>query len=313
MYIVLDLEWNQLFPGQSGIPNREGMILRTEIIQIGAVKLDAAGDIVDSFSTLVCPVGKKPLNPNITKVTGLRREMLKDSPFFPEAVERLRAWCGEDPVFLSWGRDDLPVFLSNLQYHGYPFDFCENWYDAQPIFARQNELPRQQYSLMSAAEFYSLETEAIQHDALNDAMYAARICQKLDLEKGIRDAGRPEKIPQETVDSGLFPTDRSAVRKGMEMRYVCPACERELVQVRPFVRKNQHRFLTLANCPEHGEQIIQIRCWANGKAHWKLAWQVEKASEEDKNRYEKMRERVLRHVEAVRKRRESGPEKGKSE
>ena len=304
MYIILDLEWNQPFPGQKGKPNAQGMILRTEIIQIGAVKMDVSGNMTDTFSTLVCPVGNKALNPNITRVTGLRREMLADSPSFPEAVEVFREWCGQDCIILTWGRDDLPVFLSNLQYHGCSSEFCEKWYDVQMFFARQNELPKRQYSLKDAVQFYELDLEATLHDAMNDAVYAARICQKLDLEKGIQDAGQPEQMPNETVDPEIFPTDRSAIQKGLKIKYACSFCGMELVQVQPFVRKNQHKLLSIGECPLHGKMTIQIRCWANGKAHWKLGYHVGKMQEEDETRYQKLRVRIMRHREAVQRRKD---------
>ena len=57
-YIVFDLEWNQCPYGK----NREVRELPFEIIEIGAVKLDADRNYVDSYERIVRPSVYKTLN-----------------------------------------------------------------------------------------------------------------------------------------------------------------------------------------------------------------------------------------------------------
>ena len=51
MRIVFDLEWNQ-----AAEKSKEASDLTFEVIELGAVKVDDAGQIVDTFERLVRPV-----------------------------------------------------------------------------------------------------------------------------------------------------------------------------------------------------------------------------------------------------------------
>lgn len=58
------------------------------IIEFGAVKLGDSGEEVDAFSILINP--GMEIEPEITKITGLTNDDLRDAPKFPEAVETIR-------------------------------------------------------------------------------------------------------------------------------------------------------------------------------------------------------------------------------
>ena len=51
-YIVLDFEWNQSTYGREARLRR----LPFEIIEIGAVKLDAQGRVIEEYDTIIRPV-----------------------------------------------------------------------------------------------------------------------------------------------------------------------------------------------------------------------------------------------------------------
>ena len=55
-YITLDLEWNQAYMQQAlAVQKRIGSHLHGEVIQIGAVKLNEAMEIIGSYSIIVKP------------------------------------------------------------------------------------------------------------------------------------------------------------------------------------------------------------------------------------------------------------------
>ena len=54
-YIVLDMEWNQPWPGSYAAQKVLPVQIHGEIIQIGAVRLLETGKIADEFQVLVRP------------------------------------------------------------------------------------------------------------------------------------------------------------------------------------------------------------------------------------------------------------------
>lgn len=54
-YVIFDLEWNQPFANDISFMKRTGLPVSGEIIQIGAVKLDAKLELIDTFSMLIKP------------------------------------------------------------------------------------------------------------------------------------------------------------------------------------------------------------------------------------------------------------------
>ena len=114
-YIVLDMEWNQPWPGSYAAQKVLPVQIHGEIIQIGAVRLLETGKIADEFQVLVRPKYYKKLNSRVSKLTGLRDARLREEGLsFPEALERFRDWIGGPCIFLTWGFDDITVLEDNI-------------------------------------------------------------------------------------------------------------------------------------------------------------------------------------------------------
>ena len=119
-YIVLDMEWNQPWPGSPSSRKVLPVQIRGEIIQIGAVRL-RDGLVTDEFQTMVRPKFYRRLN---RKLTGIKEARLCEEGIpFPEAMQLFRAWCGEDVTFLTWGFDDIGILRENLQLFDLPVDW----------------------------------------------------------------------------------------------------------------------------------------------------------------------------------------------
>ena len=69
--IVFDLEWNIGYQPKTFRYHGTELTLRGEIIQIGAVRIDEAGDILDTFDMTLRPRIFRKLQHHIAKVTGL--------------------------------------------------------------------------------------------------------------------------------------------------------------------------------------------------------------------------------------------------
>ena len=101
-YIVLDLEWNQPWPGSPSSKKKLPVEIHGEIIQIGAVRMLQDQTVADEFQILVRPRYYRRLNKRVSSLTGIKESRLKaEGVSFPEALRQFRAWCGEDCMELS--------------------------------------------------------------------------------------------------------------------------------------------------------------------------------------------------------------------
>ena len=65
-YIVLDMEWNQPWPGSPSAKKVLPVSIRGEIIQIGAVRLTADRQVADEFQVMVRPKFYRKLNKRVS-------------------------------------------------------------------------------------------------------------------------------------------------------------------------------------------------------------------------------------------------------
>ena len=100
-YIILDMEWNQPWPGSPSSRKVLPVAIRGEIIQIGAVRVTEDQSVEDEFQIMIKPKYYRHLNRRVSKLTGIKESRLKEEGVpFPEAMAQFRAWCGEDIIFL---------------------------------------------------------------------------------------------------------------------------------------------------------------------------------------------------------------------
>ena len=83
-YIVMDMEWNQPWPGSYAARKVLPVEIHGEIIQIGAVRMLEDGSVADEFQVLVRPKYYKKLNSRVAKLTGLSDAILREQGYpFP--------------------------------------------------------------------------------------------------------------------------------------------------------------------------------------------------------------------------------------
>lgn len=170
-YIVLDMEWNQPWPGSYAAQKVLPVQIHGEIIQIGAVRLLDNGTVADEFQVLVRPKYYKKLNSRVSKLTGLRDARLREEGLpFPEALKRFRDWIGGECIFLTWGFDDITVLEDNILLHDDEPDWITQWYNAQMIFNAQTGCGTAQKALSTAMELIGIAPSRPAHDALGDAL-----------------------------------------------------------------------------------------------------------------------------------------------
>ena len=184
-YIVLDMEWNQPWPGSPSAKKVLPVQIRGEIIQIGAVRVTEDQQVTDEFQVMIKPKYYRRLNRRVSKLTGIKESQLREEGVaFPEAMEQFRQWCGQDIIFLTWGFDDITILRENLRLYQLDEGWTERWYNAQMIFNAQTDASNAQKALKTAMEIFGIEATRPAHDALGDAYHTALICARLDLQRG---------------------------------------------------------------------------------------------------------------------------------
>lgn len=270
-YIVLDMEWNQPWPGSPSARRVLPVQIRGEIIQIGAVRLTEDQTVADEFQVMIRPKYYRTLNRRVSKLTGIKESRLKAEGIgFAEAIDRFRRWCGEDAVFLTWGFDDIAILRENLQLFQLSTGWISTWYNAQMIFNAQTDGSTAQKSLKTAMEIFQIEATRPAHDALGDAYHTALICARLDLRRGMAEYAQALKSHDNGFHGAELPgcicrkvfydiADKNAALALMSgAENLCPTCGRQMLSSRWFAQAG-HRYMDLATCPEHGKFLIRIR------------------------------------------------------
>lgn len=177
-YIVFDLEWNQPV-NEKSISESKSIF---EIIEIGAVKLDNKGNIIGEFSQIVKPQIYKKLNWHIQKILNIRMSDLANGKSFPYVMKNFIKWCGEKPIFVTWGSQDLTELQHNMDYYNMrPLgDGPIGYYDLQKIFGSFIGEEESSKSLEAAIDILKIEKDIPFHRAFSDAYYTAKVFKKLD-------------------------------------------------------------------------------------------------------------------------------------
>ena len=270
-YIVLDMEWNQPWPGSPSSQKVLPVTIHGEIIQIGAVRVSEDQVIIDEYQQLVLPKYYRRLNKRVSSLTGIKEARLKaEGKPFPEVMESFQRWCGEDCVFLTWGFDDIGILKENMELHGLDSSWVSRWYNLQLIFNAQTDGSSAQKALKTAMAIFGIEPTRPAHDALGDAYHTAIICTRLDLRRGVAEYRRAEKRHEEGFHGADIPdcisrsvhrgyTDKDAVLKAMGGKEnLCPLCKRRMRPSR-WVSQPGHRYMNLSKCAKHGEYLVRVR------------------------------------------------------
>jgi inhibitor of KinA sporulation pathway (predicted exonuclease) len=253
--IGLDLEWN------SGYDKTR----LEEILQIGAVRLDAlGGKITDAFCAYVHPRVHKKLNRTAKALPELQAS--SDSRLdFPQALASFVNWCGDDTEFADWGGDDLTILRQN----------CAFWKVAAPKVTHHLNLQaafslkvgtNHSVALYRAVEYCGVPDAFTYHNAVNDAMYTALVSGWIDpatlallaLPKPVRRlADSPDFPPQPICLTGPYANRRSALSSRGSRRQTCPICGSHVWLHRWYPVGSDH-YLSDFRCRDHGVFLCRL-------------------------------------------------------
>lgn len=265
-YIFLDLEWNQ--PQERAGIITDPVPLYGEVIRIGAVKTDEALNIIGKYHECVIPKYYKKMHYAVQKLTGLESGSITYGYKFPAAYSRFKDWCGKSSVIITWGDEDKKILESNILIHGMETDDSASWYDLQKLYAYVVVKDGRQYSLQSALTQYGLEQELKAHNALNDAVYTARIGRQMDLGKYLENYDilineEEERLKRKKKEKFYktflnIPSIKAALRNPNIMKCRCPLCRRDMTS-REWITVKDDIFINCADCGKHGDFFVRIK------------------------------------------------------
>ena len=296
--IVFDMEWNMGYQPRTFEYHGVEQLVRGEIIQIGAVKMEGQ-EIRDTFRVNLRPRMFKKLHHHVAKVTGLTQKDLNEGMPIAEGLRKFREWCGEDAALGEWGLDDIPVLKQNLYLTGQDENWPTQWYDLQKVYTAQRPLKEGEgLSLESVVERLGIEKGEDFHDALADAMYTAKVIQKVDIAKGL--AAYPNE--EEQLREVLCPADKhrrdftswkgfpdgETWRTDARMHAaVCPDCGKPLIPDSDgmWLTRGNNCLYSMERCDRHGPTLVWLRRSRTDGLHYLFGRATEKADQESQRKW----------------------------
>ncbi|MBI2193190.1 MAG: exonuclease domain-containing protein [Planctomycetes bacterium] len=171
-YVLVDLEATCWEKGTSPA--------RMEIIEIGAVMLDAAaGPVAREFSQFVKPVAEPVLSDFCTRLTSIRQVDVDGADPFPVVFPRFLDWIGSEEFLLgSWGAYDLKQFRTDCARHRMELPAAfERHVNLKQEFAAWKGI--EPCGMKHALRVLGLPLSGTHHRAADDVRNIARIAQQL--------------------------------------------------------------------------------------------------------------------------------------
>jgi 3'-5' exoribonuclease 1 len=167
-FIIFDLEctcWE-------GRPT--GMVMET--IEIGAVKLDPFGDVLDSFNKFIRPSVHQVLSPFCTRLTSISQIDVNRAEKFSLVIEDFMDWIGldEDYWLCSWGGFDQRQLQADCTLHNIDIAWLDFHLNLKQQYTKYKGY-RQPIGLKKAVEREGFEFTGIHHRGISDAENLAKI------------------------------------------------------------------------------------------------------------------------------------------
>jgi 3'-5' exoribonuclease 1 len=166
-YIVLDLEatcWPEKGKFQS------------EIIEIGAVKIDDTKQIIDEFNAFIKPILHPELSEFCKSLTSIQQEQIDNAHGFNHVIEQFKSWIGLENEYMlcSWGFYDKNQFIADCNLHKLDIKWLNTHISIKHQHAEIRKLKRPM-GLGSAIKFEGMKFEGTAHRGIDDARNIARI------------------------------------------------------------------------------------------------------------------------------------------
>lgn len=149
----------------------------TEIIEIGAVKVDRSGDVVDTFSEFVKPMVNPHLSGFCKSLTNISQEEVDGAEYFDRVVSRFKEWgevYDDEYLLCSWGHDDSLLLRNDCRLHKIEEHWVNEFVDLKKSYRNLKQL-KHASGLKSTVKKEGFEFTGIHHRAISDAENLAKV------------------------------------------------------------------------------------------------------------------------------------------
>ena len=167
-YIIFDLEatcWEEKHKHVS------------EIIEIGALKVNNKEEIVDEFNAFVKPVLQPKLSDFCKKLTSIEQSDVDSAKRFPDVLEDYKKWIGVGEVdyyLCSWGFYDKKQLTTDSELHNINTDWLNRHISVKHQHQILTNLTKS-VGLGRAIHLEDLEFEGTPHRGIDDARNITKI------------------------------------------------------------------------------------------------------------------------------------------
>ena len=150
---------------------------RVEIIEVGAVKVNADLAIVSEYCAFVRPLVHPVISKFCTSLTSIRQSDIDLAPQFDEVMEDYEDWMGvgtADVIPMSWGDFDKRQLITDAALHDIQLDWLEAHVCFQKHFGKWKK-SQNQVGLKKALEEEGINWAGTEHRAIDDARNMAEL------------------------------------------------------------------------------------------------------------------------------------------
>lgn len=167
-YIILDLEatcWKE-----RSVNNQ------SEIIEIGAVKVDNNGVVISEFNEFIKPKLNIELSPFCTELTTIKQSDIANADEFKIVIGRFKEWINIDQNYIlcSWGFYDKKQFIKDCNLHNIDIAWLNNHISLKHQYAKMKGL-RKPIGMGGAIKKEGLKLEGTHHRGIDDAKNITKI------------------------------------------------------------------------------------------------------------------------------------------
>ncbi|MCB0635995.1 MAG: exonuclease domain-containing protein [Lewinella sp.] len=151
-----------------------------ETIEIGALKVNAYGEVVGQFQRFVKPTLHPLLSHFCQQLTGINQQDINRASTFPSVIEDFQEWIDiwdEDYLLCAWGGFDQKQLQRDALLHDLEDDWLDPYINLKQQYRVLKRLHRPR-GLRNAVEKEGFEFTGDQHRALADADNLTKLFRK---------------------------------------------------------------------------------------------------------------------------------------
>lgn len=167
-YIILDLEatcWKD-----------RSLNKQNEIIEIGAIKVDSSGIIVDEFNEFIQPKLNPKLSEFCTELTSISQYDIDGAETFPKVISNFTNWINTSEKYLlcSWGFYDQKQFKKDCKLYNLDAEWAEKHISLKHQYKAIANL-KKPIGMGAALRNEELQLDGTHHRGIDDARNICKI------------------------------------------------------------------------------------------------------------------------------------------